>query len=167
MKALKTLMSYILTTLTSINEIYIHPQRGFCETPPARKGRKAALYGAALALIATLSAPAALAQPPAGAPTDPATSAWFRGLRQPGTGYGCCSEADCRRVEARTDRGRWQFWLRRGEGEGEFRWAPDEAAWVDVPPERVLVGEANPTGGAVACWTPTVGVLCFVPPSMS
>jgi hypothetical protein len=114
----------------------------------------------------------ALARPPEGVHNDPEVSRWFRSLQQPGSHMGCCSEADCRRVEARATHGYWQFYLRRGDGEGEFPEAPAIAGWVKVPSDRVLQHTENPTGSAVACWEPWAsnlgdGVLCFVPPTMS
>jgi hypothetical protein len=40
-----------------------------------------------------------------------------------------------------------------------------DGKWIDVPPARVLEHEPNPTGRAVACWTPRYGILCFVRPT--
>ena len=160
-----------------------HPPSGRRNLLPLGRGRflsrKAIDFRGDLrvATLATLllAAPIAHARPPAGTHNDPATSAWFRGLRNPATGIGCCSDADCRRVETRTEGGRWQFWLKRGEGEGEFPEAPEQARWEDVPDAAIMPHEENPTGSAVACWGPSYtgwtapgsGVLCFVLPTMS
>ena len=39
--------------------------------------------------------------------------------------------------------------------------------WREVPDNAVLERRDNPTGRAVACWTPQAGVMCFVPPPQS
>jgi hypothetical protein len=110
------------------------------------------------AFIATmLSIGAALARPPQH--VDPALAPWFQGLRQPGTGEGCCALADCRNVDARSTRQGFQALI--------------AGAWINVPPEAVL-DIANPTGRPVACWimAPTaqaivISILCFVPGAMT
>lgn len=79
-------------------------------------------------------------------------SDWYRSLRQPGTGVLCCSEADCRPVEARTGAKGWEIYA--------------GGRWVAVSPEKVLRGRNNPTGRAVACyreWAGEVVVFCLVP----
>jgi hypothetical protein len=91
---------------------------------------------------------AARAQPPDGA--DPALHGWFESLKQPGTGYSCCSIADCRPADYRLRPDGYEAWLDR--------------RWVRVPEERVLHGRANPVGRAVVCRSPVSGaILCFVP----
>ena len=34
--------------------------------------------------------------------------------------------------------------------------------WLVVPSEKILQRADNPTGHAVVCWTPTLGIMCFV-----
>ncbi|MGA9016098.1 MAG: hypothetical protein WB509_26675, partial [Acetobacteraceae bacterium] len=41
------------------------------------------------------------AAPPVGQPIDPEMSWWYQSLKQPGTGAGCCSMADCRPYDSR------------------------------------------------------------------
>lgn len=94
-----------------------------------------------------LSASAAFANPPPGG-GDPALAPWFRSLIQPGTGISCCSEADCRRTEYRIN--------------GDHYEALIQGQWRPIPPETILHRADNPTGQAVVCYTPTLGVMCFV-----
>jgi hypothetical protein len=88
----------------------------------------------------------ALAAPPENA--DPTLGPWYQSLKQPGSGVSCCSIADCRQVDYRT--------------EGDHYEALIDGKWLLVPPERVLAHETNPTGHGVVCWTPWQGILCFV-----
>ena len=80
---------------------------------------------------------------------DPRFAPWFNSLRQPFTNALCCSEADCRRVDARLNDGHYEALI--------------EGGWRRVPDHLILDRGDNPTGRAVACWTPQVGILCFVP----
>lgn len=75
-----------------------------------------------------------------------ALSAWYRSLRTPEGGL-CCSEADCRPIEARLAGDHWEIATASG--------------WLPVPPERVLKRD-NADGRPIAC---ILGgrVLCFVP----
>ena len=94
----------------------------------------------------------AQAAPPPNA--DPRLSPWFNGLEQPKTHAPCCSVADCRPVAARQSDGHYQ--------------AQIDGVWRTVPDDVILSGTDNPTGRAIACWTPRSGViLCFVPPPES
>lgn len=88
----------------------------------------------------------ARAAPPEGA--DQRLAPWFNSLRQPGTGVSCCSIADCRPVDYRFTSKGYEVFV------GE--------QWRPVPQEKILQGYDNPTGRAVVCWTPALGVLCFV-----
>jgi hypothetical protein len=88
----------------------------------------------------------AFAAPPPDA--DPALAPWFNSLRQPWTNALCCSVADCRPVQSRLSDGHYEAFI-----EGE---------WRQVPDRLILNRSDNPTGRAVACWTPRVGILCFV-----
>lgn len=88
----------------------------------------------------------ALAKPPPD--IDYSLAPWFQSLRQPDTGVSCCSIADCRTTDYRTL--------------GDHYEALIDDKWVRVPPEKVLQRVDNPTGRAVVCWTPALGVMCFV-----
>ena len=37
-----------------------------------------------------------------------------------------------------------------------------EGEWRQVPDDLTLNRRDNPTGRAIACWTPQVGILCFI-----
>ena len=89
---------------------------------------------------------AASAAPPPDA--DPGLAPWFNSLRSPWTNALCCSVADCRTVDARTNGDHYEAFI--------------AGQWLAVPPERVLRRSDNPTGRAVACWTPSAGIMCFV-----
>ncbi len=93
------------------------------------------------------SASAAFGHPPPGG-GDPALAPWFHSLMQPGTGISCCSEADCRRTDYRIN--------------GDHYEAMICGEWKAIPPEAVLKRMDNPTGQAVVCYTPTLGIMCFV-----
>ena len=92
----------------------------------------------------------AWARPPEGVPIDPTLHEWYESLKEPGTLYPCCSEADCRPTE-----------YRMGGAGYEIRVNDN---WMPVPADKVLVGYTNPVGRAVVCRSPVTGaVLCFVP----
>ena len=94
------------------------------------------------------------------ADSPPEQRQWFNSLTRPDMRpreMGCCSEADCRAVEARlTPRGTWE--------------AKIDDEWVAVPSEKVEVDpkilRANPVRRPVAC---TIGFgrgltwFCFEP----
>ena len=88
----------------------------------------------------------ASAAPPKDA--DPALAPWFNDLRQPLTNMLCCSMADCRPTESRTQGNHYEAFVG-----GEWRVVPDD---------KVLERNDNPTGHAVVCWTPGTGILCFI-----
>ena len=100
------------------------------------------LLGAGALLCHTASA-----APPDDA--DPKLAPWFNNLRQPWTNALCCSMADCRPAPSR------------GRGDHYETFVGGE--WRAVPEDKVLLRSDNPTGRAVVCWTPTAGILCFVP----
>jgi len=79
---------------------------------------------------------------------DPTLAPWFNSLRQPGTGVSCCSIADCRPVDYRGGPAGYEVWI--------------ENAWHKVPADKVLDGKDNPVGRAVVCYTPALGIMCFV-----
>lgn len=80
---------------------------------------------------------------------DPALAPWFNSLRQPGTGVSCCSIADCRPVDYQLGPTGYEVWI--------------TGRWHAVPPERVIRGKDNPLGRGVVCYTPPLGILCFIP----
>ena len=110
-----------------------------------------------LALLLLLLVPvvghatAARAAPPPDA--DPTLAPWFNSLRQPWTNALCCSVADCRQVESRLSDGHYEALI--------------EGQWRRVPDQLILNRDDNPTGHAVACWTPASGILCFIRPPES
>ena len=73
---------------------------------------------------------------------------WYRELRQPDIGYGCCSDADCRPVRA---------WL---HDDGQWR-AVVEGRPVRIPAARILDRSA-PDGGSHLCLSPAGTVYCFI-----
>lgn len=91
---------------------------------------------------------------------DPALAPWFKSLKQPGTGAECCSIADCRSAEVRRDGQGYEVKVDR-------KWHLSSTFWLRVPAERILDERSNPTGGAVLCYTPEAGILCFIPPPES
>jgi hypothetical protein len=99
-------------------------------------------------LVASLSllASAALAHPPPHA--DPALAPWFQSLRQPATGMSCCSIADCRATQYRIRKDHYEVMIK--------------GRWLTVPPDKILQRVDNPTGRGVVCYTPTLGIMCFV-----
>lgn len=99
-----------------------------------------------LAVVIALLVHAASAAPPENA--DPKLAPWFNDLRQPWTNALCCSIADCRPTESRTQGDHYEVFVG-----GE---------WLVVPDDKVLQRSDNPTGHAVVCWTPRAGILCFV-----
>jgi len=93
------------------------------------------------------SAGIAHATPPENA--DPELAPWFQGLKAP-NGSSCCSIADCRMTDYRNN--------------GTGYEAMVDGRWMTVPEERVLDHIPNPTGRAVVCYAPALGILCFVRP---
>ena len=120
----------------------------FVPRRPLRRST-AALHLLAVPLLLLAADGGARAAPPENA--DPALAPWFQSLRQPGTGVSCCSLADCRIADYRTD------------GNGYEAFVDDK--WLAVPPDRVLQHTDNPTGRAIVCYMPGRGILCFVRPA--
>jgi hypothetical protein len=109
-------------------------------------------------LVVGLLTDGAWSQPPEGA--DPALAPWFQSLQTSGGGS-CCSQADCRPVEARlTEQAQWEVLI--GPQYHDFPGGPP--FWVQVMPNRILNKTDNPLGRPVACWRSMQGVLCFVRP---
>jgi hypothetical protein len=118
--------------------------------PGAPRARIGSLARLAFLVVAAWvgAASVAAAQPPDNA--DPSLAPWFQSLRQPGTGISCCSIADCRATEYRTN--------------GDGYEALIDGAWLPVPADKVLHRIDNPIGRAVVCYMPGRGILCFVTP---
>jgi hypothetical protein len=96
----------------------------------------------------------AMAAPPPGTNPNSEMAGWYHSLVDH-RGIGCCSAADCRRVEYRMKGDAFEVFI----DKGTFgRSAPD--AWVAVPAEAILPRE-NPTGEGVACFY-AGQVHCFV-----
>jgi hypothetical protein len=108
----------------------------------AQPARRLALAFTTMAGVAA----SAVAQPPPN--SNPTLAPWFRSLLQPGTNLSCCSIADCRTTEYRVVRDRFEALI------GKH--------WLAVPPDKILQRTDNPTGRAVVCWTPQLGIMCFV-----
>ena len=100
------------------------------------------------ALFAFVAASAVHAAPPENA--DPALAPWFQSLQAP-NGTSCCSNADCRVTDYRTSAAGYEALI--------------DNRWIAVPRDRVLDHVSNPTGRAVVCYLPAMGILCFVRPS--
>ncbi len=107
--------------------------------------------------LTLLAGAIAIAHPPPN--FDPALHGWFESLKQPGTGVGCCSESDCKILapdQWRATKDGYQIRV--------------QTLWVDVPRDKILDREPNPTGSAVACYRQGYGPLdaaqifiyCFV-----
>lgn len=114
-----------------------------------------------IALAAVFLVTPAAAEPSGDA--NPEYAPFYRALKSPATGGGCCSEADCRPAEHRTkDNIEYEvFFDKRSFGPT----APD--AWVKIPAEIIIhrppVGLQRPQE-AVACWYRNQP-YCFTPPA--
>lgn len=103
------------------------------------------------------------AAPPPGSPQADELApfaGWITNLKNPTTGQGCCSMADCRAVQYRIRGDSYEAFI----GRDVFDRAPD--AWVKVP-DSVILHRPNPTGLAIACWSywhrDSAGFFCFSP----
>ena len=111
-----------------------------------RAAMRAPLWPAALTAAAVTCAGIATAAPPPNA--DPALAPWYQNLRQPQTGVSCCSIADCRATDYRTTGDHYEVFI--------------DDKWTVVPADKILQRIDNPVGRAVVCWTPALGIMCFV-----
>lgn len=113
-----------------------------------------------------LVASATLGRPPPGADPSGATAQWYKSLTQ-NSGASCCSNADCRPVEAYTVKGHWIARVDTGTfGEG----APNN--WVEIPDTAILHDRVSIEDKPVLCWhrtflsgeqaNPSAGVMCFI-----
>jgi hypothetical protein len=102
-----------------------------------------------------------LAAPPAGQQVDPEMHEWYESLKQPHTGAGCCSIADCRPYDSRMV--------------GDHYEILDHGRWWRVP-DSVVLHRENKAGTAIACletqWNYGFGpppvdyapsIRCFIP----
>ncbi len=105
----------------------------------------------AVSLAALLAVFATLLIGPAGA-ADPAIEAWFKSLKQPGSGMSCCDESDCKRTKARVGPDGWEALTPAGD-------------WISVPEDRIVRPKSNPTGEPILCLSPSRSIYCFVPPA--
>lgn len=101
----------------------------------------------------------AMARPPAGTDLSSPLSHWFESLERPDGLGTCCSESDCRPTAYRIASGHYEALV------GKAWDVPEQ--WVEVPDAKVLQHTDNPTGQAVLCYTPSIGVLCFVLPAQT
>ncbi len=104
-------------------------------------------------VLGFVAATAGQAAPPENA--DPALRDWYEHLREPRSGYPCCSLSDCRTTQARRGPKGWEVLV-------DQRFRASTEFWIPVPPEKTLDID-NPTGRAVACYAPEAGLICFVP----
>jgi hypothetical protein len=111
--------------------------------------------------LAELALVRATAAPPAGQPIDPEMHKWYESLKQPNTGIGCCSVADCRPYDSRVVGNHYEIL--------------DHGKWRPVP-DNVVLHRENKAGTAVACletqWNYSFrpppahyapAILCFIP----
>jgi hypothetical protein len=91
---------------------------------------------------------------------DQSRSDWFKSLLQPGTRFSCCDISDCRRTEAKWQRGQW--------------WAEVKGTWRRIPATAVVSHPTSIDGDAYVCAsniddlrlrTDPV-IYCFVPPHL-
>lgn len=75
---------------------------------------------------------------------------WFESLLAPDTGIPCCDRLDCREVASRRGPAGWEAW--------------SDNRWVPIPEDKVVTDTTNPLEHAVLCWSPSLGLTCFVPP---
>ena len=79
---------------------------------------------------------------------------WYKGLKQPGTGYSCCNgtvngvEGDCRPTRAYLqDDGTWKALI--------------DGRWMPVPP-RVVLKNLAPDGNSHICAGKSGMIYCFI-----
>lgn len=80
---------------------------------------------------------------------------WFKGLRQPDTGYSCCDISDCKVLQA-----------------GDVDWADGgwkanvDGEWTTIPDNKILNDKMHPEGLGVVCASPARRIYCFIRPGM-
>lgn len=128
------------------------------------------LWKLALVLFASMliHATCALAKAPEGADPLSPTSQWFKSLKD-NRGISCCSESDCRPVQAqRSLDGVWSVLIEKS------MWPsvkPDY--WLSVPENKVIYPSTNPVGAVLCAYAggsdihdrdDTLYIYCFTPP---
>lgn len=100
---------------------------------------------------------------------------WYRGLQRPDVGGSCCNIQDCKTVSFRQAAdGNYEVWIDErfdrkpmggmGAHDSDPGFHVDNPHWWPVPAEKILSRMDNPTGEAVVCWSPYIGIMCFVRP---
>ncbi len=102
-----------------------------------------------LLVLIVLCLGAAFAAVAFGHEADAPHGSWYGALKQNGSGVSCCNMTDCQETE----------YLIKGD---HYEALAPNGEWVVVPNEKVLIRHDNPTGRGVLCWTPYLGVICFV-----
>lgn len=102
-------------------------------------------FWSAAAILVVIST--GVARPPPN--PDASLHTWFESLIDPDTMLPCCGEADCRIVDARVTVDHHEALVR--------------GVWLSVPEDKIVHRADNPTGQAILCWSPSFGILCFVP----
>jgi hypothetical protein len=106
----------------------------------------------------------AVAVPPSGVIVDPDTAQWYQSLRQPKTELLCCNIADCRPTDLRRSPDKSTEWQAYISKEIYGPDAPD--IWMNIPADKILDHETNPTGRVVICWYQNQ-IYCAVLPSLT
>jgi hypothetical protein len=91
---------------------------------------------------------------------DQSRADWFKSLIQPGTKFSCCDISDCRRTEAKWQRGQW--------------WAEVKGTWRPIPATAVVSHPTSIDGDAYVCASNIddlrlrmePAIYCFVPPHL-
>jgi hypothetical protein len=109
-------------------------------------------------VIIALLAGAAGAAPPPGADPDGPVAQWYHGLRN-AEGGSCCDIADCRHLPTRIGKNGYEMRVPAVSADGALE---NATRWIVVPPDKILPNHDNPTGEPVTCWSPYLGVMCFV-----
>jgi len=124
------------------------------------RGLGGAGFAVVLFILALLLAGQALGAPPAGGPGPHAD--WYRGLERPNNAGSCCSEADCRPVEARVGPAGYEA-LITPETHGPV--GAKQAEWIAIPEDKIIrpAQGGHPEGRAVLCWMQGT-IYCFVRP---
>ena len=101
--------------------------------------------------------------PPEGVDPTSEEAQYFQSLKQPDTGVGCCSQADC------------HYWNGEWKLEGYHYWVLVDSGWQQVPDNKIIEPNTSPRGFAVLCFTEShevdqngtplisVHILCWSP----
>jgi len=99
-------------------------------------------------LAAILLDAQASAAPPDGIDSGSPVAQWYHSLRTPDSKSSCCDVSDCRHLPTRVGPNGYEVFA--------------GGKWVSVPPDKILARHDNPTGEPVVCWSPYLGVMCFI-----